>query len=86
MPYIMKNRLMYAFHFMIHGIHHAFPMDRYRLVFPPVLGHVILYALFMQPITAIFHPDIAYPLLFGIVVGYQIYDLMHYFFHHADST
>lgn len=70
MPYILQNNLMYAFHFNIHGIHHAFPMDKYRLVFPPTIGHMILYPLFYKPITSNFSPETAYPLLFGIVVGY----------------
>ena len=84
MPYVLQNNFMYAFHFNIHGIHHAFPMDKYRLVFPPVVGHMILYPLFYKPITNNFEANTAYPMLLGIVIGYQLYDLMHYFFHHAD--
>ena len=61
---------MYAFHFNIHGIHHAFPMDKYRLVFPPTIGYIVLYYLFYLPITNNLAAETAFPLLFGIVVGY----------------
>jgi 4-hydroxysphinganine ceramide fatty acyl 2-hydroxylase len=70
MPYIMKNNFMYAFHFNIHGIHHAFPMDKYRLVFPPTIGYIVLYYMFYLPITKNLAPETAFPLLFGFVVGY----------------
>jgi 4-hydroxysphinganine ceramide fatty acyl 2-hydroxylase len=36
--YIWDNVLGITFHFFMHGIHHMFPMDGYRLVFPPALG------------------------------------------------
>jgi len=28
-------------HFLVHGIHHAFPQDRYRLVFPPLPAYIL---------------------------------------------
>jgi 4-hydroxysphinganine ceramide fatty acyl 2-hydroxylase len=30
-----KGNFPIVAHFMFHGIHHAFPMDKLRLVFPP---------------------------------------------------
>jgi len=38
-PYFLRHSKFYALHFMVHGIHHAFPSDAYRLVFPPFLGY-----------------------------------------------
>jgi 4-hydroxysphinganine ceramide fatty acyl 2-hydroxylase len=35
---------------MIHGIHHAFPMDRYRLVMPPAPGFAIIYLFLGYPL------------------------------------
>lgn len=46
MKQIPLNRYFFAFHFCIHGIHHSFPCDRYRLVFPPIVGYLIFYLMF----------------------------------------
>lgn len=49
MHWLSKNlessgcRLLYMLHFMSHGVHHAFPQDRYRLVMPPIPGQLILF-------------------------------------------
>ena len=70
---------------MIHGIHHAFPQDAMRLVFPPLLGHLIFYFIFWLPMLII--PDVVkFPLMVGILIGYQSYDLMHYAFHHSNPA
>ena len=50
MKWLPKSKYIYTFHFFSHGIHHAFPMDRYRLVFPPILGNLfIVYPLMWRP-------------------------------------
>lgn len=39
-------------HFLLHGVHHMLPMDRYRLVFPPSMGlpvGLILFAVLRIP-------------------------------------
>jgi 4-hydroxysphinganine ceramide fatty acyl 2-hydroxylase len=33
--WLPKGNFAMATHFLFHGIHHAFPMDKLRLVFPP---------------------------------------------------
>jgi 4-hydroxysphinganine ceramide fatty acyl 2-hydroxylase len=38
------------FHFLLHGIHHAFPMDSLRLVFPPLPGFMIMYLVLITPV------------------------------------
>jgi len=45
-----------ASHFLIHGIHHAFPMDAYRLVFPLVPGYVIFFG-FLIPFASLLTPE-----------------------------
>jgi 4-hydroxysphinganine ceramide fatty acyl 2-hydroxylase len=74
-------------HFLLHGIHHKVPMDRYRLVMPPVLFAALAvtgYSL-LAPLAAL--AAVAPPLfnaLFGaVLVGYVGYDLMHYSQHHV---
>lgn len=75
------NRNARMFHFLLHGIHHAFPMDRHRLVFPPVAAYP-LYQLIKFIISSIFGCFYC-PILAGTITGYIIYDLTHYFIHHA---
>lgn len=47
---------IFAFHFMLHGIHHAFPMDRLRLVFPPVPGYAVHFFLIITPMSYVVPP------------------------------
>jgi sterol desaturase/sphingolipid hydroxylase (fatty acid hydroxylase superfamily) len=72
--------------FLIHGYHHEFPNDRWRLVAPPVLSWPIglvvagLYWL-------VFRGDPAWMLPFtGTLLGYLAYDWMHYYTHHGRPT
>ena len=51
LKYAKKSNVILTFHFLIHGIHHAFPMDRYRLVFPPAPGFIVLYLFFGVPLV-----------------------------------
>lgn len=73
-----------ALHFLIHGIHHYLPMDRMRLVLPPVL----FAALAIGPVTLFYQitPEfICYPMLSGFIAGYIGYDMMHYYLHHSPT-
>lgn len=70
------------FHFLLHGQHHKTPMDRKRLVFPPIpaicLG-VIVYSLY-----CCFLPSAAALMVFsGSICGYLFYDMIHYYLHHG---
>ena len=67
MPYLPQNNFMYVFHFCLHGIHHAFPEDSLRLVFPPFLGHIILYFVFLKPLRSALPADIAFAFMLGIL-------------------
>ena len=75
------NRTMLMLHFLLHGIHHAFPMDRNRLVFPPAAAYP-LYLLIKFSVSTIFG-GLYCPILAGVITGYIMYDLTHYFIHHA---
>uniref|UniRef100_A0A7S3IDP4 Fatty acid hydroxylase domain-containing protein n=1 Tax=Strombidium inclinatum TaxID=197538 RepID=A0A7S3IDP4_9SPIT len=83
MPYLPKSNLLYVLHFSLHGIHHAFPEDTLRLVFPPLLGHILLYYLFLVPITNNFPAWFSFAFMLGLLQGYQTYDCFHYFLHHS---
>lgn len=74
-------------HFMIHGCHHDYPNDALRLVIPPTASltlAVLMYGLFYIIIiplggtTGMLHAFYA-----SFVIGYVIYDMMHYASHYA---
>lgn len=67
--------------FLYHGVHHAAPNDKTRLVMPPaggVLVMVVLWFLFAQVIPA---PWLQ-PFFAFFILGYLIYDYLHYATHH----
>ncbi|KAL3467505.1 hypothetical protein BJX64DRAFT_143801 [Aspergillus heterothallicus] len=81
--YLPDNRVGITLHFLLHGIHHYLPMDKYRLVMPPTL-FVVLATPFWKLAHSIFYYNwyaavLAYC---GGVFGYICYDLTHYFLHH----
>ena len=72
--------------FMFHGVHHAQPMCKTRLVMPPVVsitGGLILYGVLYALIGILLNaPYWMYALLSGIAAGYLTYDMLHYSTHH----
>ncbi|KAJ7512072.1 oxidoreductase [Mycena galericulata] len=69
-------------HFSMHGVHHYLPMDRLRLVMPPVL-FIILQAPFTRLAHIVFPTAIANGIIAGAFAFYILYDLMHYALHHT---
>ena len=71
-------------HFMMHGYHHVFPNDPVRLVAPPLMALivgiplVVIYKLLFGPMW--------WPFFAGTSFGYMLYDLTHYYVHHARPT
>ena len=66
-------------YFFIHGVHHDWPWDTSRLVLPPSVS-VLLAALFYFLFKGVFGP--AFHALFaGFVLGYVIYDTLHWYTH-----
>ena len=74
-------------HFLLHGIHHKVPMDRFRLVMPPALSVILglgLYASIWLIASTLKVPQIAFNAGFGGgLLGYVLYDLIHYSEHHT---
>lgn len=68
-------------HFVLHGVHHQWPRDRYRLVFP-IVPALAIGGIFWLGFTALFGAN-GWQLFSGFVVGYVYYDLMHYYLHHG---
>lgn len=74
------KQIAFLLHYLLHGIHHAFPMDRYRLVFPPAAA-IPLIMLFNYCFELIFD-DFSPAFFGGAILGYIGYDMTHYFIHH----
>lgn len=70
------------FHFLIHGHHHITPMDFDRLVFPPAPA-LILAVPFWYGSPRVLGTAVGYPWLFGFAIGYLVYDMTHFWIHHA---
>jgi sterol desaturase/sphingolipid hydroxylase (fatty acid hydroxylase superfamily) len=69
-------------HFIFHGVHHDFPRDRKRLVMPPTAS-VPLSILFYFLFSLFFENSLKlYSFYSGFIMGYLIYDMMHYAIHH----
>lgn len=81
-----KNAWQERIVFLFHGVHHAQPRMKTRLVMPPVVS-IPLGALFLALFTLVFgqwlgHLHWVGPLISGFTLGYLTYDLMHYATHH----
>ena len=81
-------------HFLLHGIHHYVPMDRLRLVMPPILFFALSYP-FTRLAHAIFPTHVADGVISGSFAFYVrprdatsltqqvLYDCGHYALHHT---
>ncbi len=72
--------------FLFHGVHHAQPQMKTRLVMPPVVSiplAAIFFGLFHVIFALLFQaPQWVSPVFSGFIIGYLIYDLTHYATHH----
>lgn len=67
--------------FLIHGLHHADPVDPTRLVMPPVAG-LFWSFLFFLLFRALLGSEDCLPFFAFFLVGYLSYDYIHYSIHH----
>jgi 4-hydroxysphinganine ceramide fatty acyl 2-hydroxylase len=91
--WLPDNRWFLTVHFLLHGVHHYLPTDRYlpatvykfnsrlRLVMPPTLFVALAYPWYKLA-RAIFPYHVALAIYSGGIAGYITYDLTHYFLHH----
>lgn len=72
--------------FLFHGVHHAQPMSKTRLVMPPAVSiplALLFYGLFLLVVgVAVGRPHWVAPLFAGFATGYLFYDMLHYSMHH----
>ena len=83
-----RNKWQEKISFRFHGIHHAQPMVKSRLVMSPVVSiplALLFYYFYVNVIEWLFgRPHWAYPIFTAFLVGYIFYDMTHYSIHHFD--
>ena len=67
--------------FLFHGVHHATPRDKTRLVMPPAGGVIVMIVLYQIFRLAVPAPWIE-PFCAFFIIGYLVYDYIHYATHH----
>jgi dihydroceramide fatty acyl 2-hydroxylase len=81
-----RNAIQERIIFLFHGVHHAQPQCKTRLVMPPAVSiplALIFYGLFTLIVGGLLKAWLwIFPLFAGFIVGYLIYDLTHYATHH----
>ena len=84
--YDPKSERMQQIFFLFHGVHHAQPQLKTRLVMPPVVSiptAVIFYALFSLIFGVLLNAyHLVAPIFSGFIAGYLAYDMIHYATHH----
>jgi sterol desaturase/sphingolipid hydroxylase (fatty acid hydroxylase superfamily) len=72
--------------FLFHGVHHAQPQDKTRLVMPLPVSipmAILFYGLFYLALAVVIQaPAWVNPLMAGFLIGYLMYDMTHYATHH----
>jgi sterol desaturase/sphingolipid hydroxylase (fatty acid hydroxylase superfamily) len=68
-------------HFLVHGVHHKWPKDKYRLVMPPAVS-ISLFFIFLVFFYVTMGPRYSWAFHAGFTAGYMFYDLTHYYIHH----
>lgn len=71
--------------YMMHGYHHDYPNDPWRLVAPPIMAWPV--ALIVTGVyVLLFGTPAGLALMAGTMMGYLAYDWTHYYEHHAKPT
>jgi len=68
-------------HFIFHGVHHDYPKDKKRLVMP-LSASIPLATLFYFLFSLFLTKTVLFAFFPGFLLGYLIYDMMHYAMHH----
>ena len=76
-----KSRLGKRIIYLFHGVHHDTPQDKTRLVMPPA-GAVPILAVLWLLFSLVLPQPWAEPFTAFFIVGYLVYDYIHYATHH----
>jgi sterol desaturase/sphingolipid hydroxylase (fatty acid hydroxylase superfamily) len=79
--WIPEGRWGERMHFLVHGVHHDWPRDKYRLVMPPAVSITLFFIFLAMNLGAL---GLTYGWAFhaGVTFGYMGYDMVHYYVHH----
>lgn len=80
--YVPDHRVAITLHFITHGVHHFLPMDRLRLVMPPLLGCILSFPIWKLYVV-LMGPAMGAGCIAGSYFGFVAYDCMHYYLHHG---
>jgi sterol desaturase/sphingolipid hydroxylase (fatty acid hydroxylase superfamily) len=80
--YVPKSKWGLRLHFIFHGVHHDYPRDARRLVMPPSASIPLAVAFYFFFSLFFSNKNYLYALFPGFILGYLIYDIMHYAMHH----
>jgi sterol desaturase/sphingolipid hydroxylase (fatty acid hydroxylase superfamily) len=80
--YIPKQKWALRLHFIFHGVHHDYPRDKMRLVMPPSASIPLAIAFYSLFAWLISDKAALYAFFPGFLIGYLIYDMLHYAMHH----
>lgn len=75
-----RHRISRALAYLVHGVHHAYPSDRGRLVMPPVVTVPLAVAFYCLFVAAAGEP-LGQALYAGFLAGYVAYDTLHCLLH-----
>ena len=79
--YHPKSEFGKKIHFIFHGVHHDYPRDKLRLVLPPSVS-IPLATAFYFLFASFLAPQFLFAFFPGFLLGYLIYDMLHYAMHH----
>ena len=79
--YEPKTEIGQRFIYLFHGVHHDTPQDKTRLLMPPAGALPIIAVLYLLFYLALPYPW-AEPFTGFFIIGYLVYDYIHYATHH----
>lgn len=79
--FVGESPMLKHLHYVVHGMHHAYPTDPNRVIFPPFLSLPVGMVIFS--IMLLIMPYAwAFGAMAGFIVGYCWYEFIHYASHH----
>lgn len=79
--FIGQSAWLIKLHDMVHGLHHAYPNNPRRVVFPPI-GSMPMALAILGILLLLFRASWAFSILSGFIFGYGWYEFVHYSCHH----
>ncbi|CAH0551932.1 unnamed protein product [Brassicogethes aeneus] len=80
-----RSQILIYMHFAIHGLHHKVPFDSRRLVFPPFPAAILTFLIYK--LLSFITPDhFLLLLLAGGLLGYVVYDMIHFYLHYGSPS